>query len=342
MTTPDRTGPYIIGIGNAVMDIIAPTEEARLEALGITKGIMQLVDRERSEYLMAAQADDHSSRRDQARMVAGGSVANTLAGIGGLGLRTAFIGSVADDEIGRLYARQTEAAGTRFVNAPVAGAGLPSSRTIIFVTPDGERSMNTYLGISAELGPEDVAPEVFDGAGWLFLEGYLFDKDKGKAAFLKAADCCHAAGGQAGIALSDPFCVDRHRDDFRRLVAGPMDYVIGNVHEWQSLYQVEDLEEALRLAQADCGTVICTRSGDDAILIRGGERVTVPVRRVVPVDATGAGDQFAAGLIYGLASGYPLEVAGRMGIIAASEVIGHVGARPQSDIRARVRAAGLG
>ena len=333
--------PYVIGIGNAVMDIIAPTEDARLEALGITKGIMQLVDRERSEFLMAAQADDHSARRDQARMVAGGSVANTLAGIGGLGLRTAFVGCVADAEIGRLYASQTEGAGTRFVNAPVAGAGLPSSRTIIFVTPDGERSMNTYLGISAELGPEEVAPEVFDGAGWLFLEGYLFDKDKGKAAFLKAAECCHAAGGQVGIALSDPFCVDRHREDFRRLVAGPMDYVIGNVHEWQALYQVEDLDEALRLAVADCGTVICTRSGDDAILIRDGERARVPVQRVVPVDATGAGDQFAAGLIYGLATGRPLEVAGRMGCIAASEVIGHVGARPQGDILARFRAEGL-
>ena len=341
MTRPSDKTPYVIGIGNAVMDIIAPTEEARLADLGITKGIMQLVERERSEFLMAAQADDRSARRADARMVAGGSVANTLAGIGGLGLRTAFIGLVADDEIGRLYASQTEAAGTRFVNAPVAGSDLPSSRTIIFVTPDGERSMNTYLGISAELGPENVDPAVFEGAGWLFLEGYLFDKDKGKAAFLKAAECCHAAGGQAGIALSDPFCVDRHRADFRKLVAGPMDYVIGNLHEWQSLYQVEDLEEALRLAVADCGTVICTRSGDDAILIREGERVSVPVQRVVPVDATGAGDQFAAGLLYGLASGRPLAAAGRMGCIAASEVIGHVGARPEADIMARFAAEGL-
>ncbi|WP_282601644.1 adenosine kinase [Paracoccus sp. PARArs4] len=333
--------PYVIGIGNAVMDIIAPTEEERLAQLGIEKGIMQLVDRERSEYLMAAQADDHSERHSGSRMAAGGSVANTLAGIGKLGLRTAFIGCVADDEIGRSYVAQTEGAGTRFVNAPVPGGNLPSSRTIIFVTPDGERSMNTYLGISAELGPEDVDPAVFDGAGWLFLEGYLFDKPKGKDAFMKAADQIHRAGGQAGIALSDPFCVDRHRDDFRELVAGRMDYVIGNVHEWQSLYQVEDLEEALRLATADCGTVVCTRSGDDAILIRNEERVTAPVHRVVPVDATGAGDQFAAGLIYGLASGRPLEVAGRMGCIAAAEVIGHVGARPERDLLADFRAAGL-
>lgn len=174
-----------------------------------------------------------------------------------------------------------------------------------------------------------------------FLEGYLFDKPKGKQAFLKAAQACHDAGGQAGIALSDPFCVDRHRGDFRRLVAETMDYVIGNIHEWQSLYQTEDLEDALTQASADCDTVICTRSGEDAILIRNGQRVTAPVNKVVPVDATGAGDQFAAGLIYGLAIGATLEVAGRMGCLAAAEVIGHVGPRPERDLRADFRADGL-
>lgn len=335
------TTPYVIGIGNAVMDVISPTDDARLTSLGIEKGIMQLIERERSEYLMAAQADDHGPGRAQARLVPGGSVANTLAGIGKLGLRTAFIGRVSNDTLGKSYAEQTEAGGTVFVNPPVAGEELPTSRSIIFVTPDGERSMNTYLGISAELGPDDVDPAVFQGAGWLFLEGYLFDKPKGKEAFLKAAKSCHDAGGQAGIALSDPFCVDRHRDDFRKLVAGPMDYVIGNVHEWTSLYQTTDLEAALAQAVAVCGTVICTRSGEDAILIRGGERVTAPVHRVVPVDATGAGDQFAAGLIYGLATSAPLEAAGRMGCIAASEVIGHVGPRPERDLIEDFRAAGL-
>ncbi len=335
------TTPYVIGIGNAVMDVISPTEDARLAALGVQKGIMQLIDRERSEYLMAAQADDHGPGRVLSRLVPGGSVANTLAGIGAMGLKTAFIGRVAEDALGLSYAEQTEAAGTVFVNPPVAGEQLPTSRSIILVTPDGERSMNTYLGISAELGPEDVNPSVFQGAGWLFLEGYLFDKPAGKAAFLRAAEACHAAGGQAGIALSDPFCVDRHREDFRRLVAGPMDYVIGNVHEWSSLYQTQDLDTALAQAVADCRTVICTRSGDDAILIRAGERVTVPVNRVVPVDATGAGDQFAAGLIHGLATGAPLAVAGRMGCLAAAEVIGHVGARPERDLRGDFRAEGL-
>ncbi|AXC49889.1 adenosine kinase [Paracoccus suum] len=335
MSTPRRYD--VVGIGNAVMDVIATTDDATLTRLGVDKGIMQLVDRARSEFLMAAQAADVH----RAQLVPGGSVANTLAGIGRLGLGTAFIGRVAQDELGLGYARETETEGCAFVNPPVAGEALPTSRSIILVTPDGERSMNTYLGISAELSPADVDPAVFAGGPWLFLEGYLFDRPEGKAAFLKAAEACHAAGGQAGIALSDPFCVDRHREDFRRLVAGPMDYVIGNVHEWQSLYQVEDLEEALGLAAADCGTVICTRSGEDAILIRGTERVTAPVRKVVPVDATGAGDQFAAGLIYGLATGVGLSAAGRMGCIAAAEVIGHVGARPQQDVKALLRAEGL-
>ncbi|HHW35443.1 MAG TPA: adenosine kinase [Paracoccus solventivorans] len=323
----------VIGIGNAVMDVIAPITDAQLEQLGIARGVMALVERERSDQLTAAASG--------ARLVPGGSVANTMAGLGRLGLSTACIGRVADDDLGRAYVRQTVAEGSDFVNPPVAGAGLPTSRSVIFVTPDGERSMNTYLGISAELDESDVDEALFSDGCWLFLEGYLFDKDKGKAAFHKAALAARAAGGQAGIALSDPFCVDRHREDFRRLVAGPMDYVIGNVHEWLALYQVADLDEALRLAAADCGTVICTRSGEDAVLIRGEERVTAPVHAITPVDATGAGDQFAAGLIYGLATGRPLAVAGRMGCIAAAEVISHVGARPEADVLALFRAEGL-
>ncbi|MDO5621542.1 MAG: adenosine kinase [Paracoccus sp. (in: a-proteobacteria)] len=333
----------VIGIGNAIMDMIAPIEDARLTALGIERGIMQLVDQSRAEELTVAQemADGAADGRAHAQVLPGGSVANTLAGIGKLGLRTGFIGRVANDPLGLSYAEQCELAGTRFLNPPVAGDSLPTSRSLIFVSPDGERSMNTYLGISAEISPDDVDPAAFQGVGWLFLEGYLFDKAKGKQAFLKAAELAHAAGGRAGIALSDPFCVDRHREDFRRLVAGPMDYVIGNVHEWTSLYQTEDLEASLAQASRDCRLVICTRSGEDALLIEDGRRVTARVDPVVPVDATGAGDQFAAGLIYGLASGRPLEVAGRMATLAAAEVIGHVGPRPQADLREAFRAERL-
>ena len=199
--------------------------------------------------------------------------------------------------------------------------------------------MNTYLGISSELSPADVPEEVPASADLLFLEGYLYDKPSGKEAFENAARLTHKGGGRAGIALSDPFCVDRHRPDFRRLVRD-LDYVIGNRHEWESLYQA-DLDSALAQAAQDCGLVVCTRSGEDVILLRGEERVIVPVETVVPVDATGAGDLFAAGFLYGLATGRDLAVAGRMGCVAAAEVISHFGARPEADLKALFREAGL-
>ena len=321
----------VVGIGNAIVDVFSTADDSFLDLMGIGKGIMQLVERERGEMLYAAMKDR--------RQAPGGSVANTVAGIGALGLSTAFIGRVHDDALGRFYAQTMAAEGTDFVNAPVPGGELPTSRSMIFVSPDGERSMNTYLGISSELGPDDVSESVAGGAGILFLEGYLYDKDKGKQAFERAARLTRAAGGKAGIALSDPFCVDRHRDSFRRLVK-ELDYVIGNEHEWTSLYQC-DLSAALERAAEDAGTVVCTRSGHDVVLVRGEEQAVVPVNRVVPVDATGAGDQFAAGFIYGLATGAPLAVAGRMGCVAAAEVIGHFGARPEADVMALYRKAGL-
>ena len=323
----------VVGIGNAIVDVLSQSEDSILDRMGITRGVMQLIERERAEELYAAMTE-----RTEAP---GGSVGNTIAGVGNLGLRTAFIGRVRDDALGRFFASSLTLEGTDFPNPPVADADLPTSRSMIFVSPDGERSMNTYLGISADLGPDDVSPEVAGATDYLFLEGYLFDKDKGKQAFLKAARACHAGGGKAGIALSDPFCVDRHRDDFRRLVQGEMDYVIGNEHEWQSLYQTADLEAALGIARQECATVVCTRSGADVVILRGEERAEVPVHRVVPVDATGAGDQFAAGFLYGLATGQSLSVAGRMGCIAAAEVIGHFGARPEVDVKALFRAQGL-
>jgi sugar/nucleoside kinase (ribokinase family) len=321
----------VVGIGNAIVDVFAQADDSFLDLMGITKGIMQLVERERGELLYGAMQN-----RVQAP---GGSVANTLAGLGNLGLSTAFIGRVRDDALGRFYAGSMTEAGTDFVNPPVPEGELPTSRSMIFVAPDGERSMNTYLGISAELGPDDVADTVAGRAEILFLEGYLYDKPKGKEAFERAARLCRANGGKAGIALSDPFCVDRHRADFRRLVRD-LDYVIGNEHEWESLYET-DLSAALEQAAADAGLVVCTRSGSDVVLVRGDEEVVVPVTRVTPVDATGAGDQFAAGFLYGLATGRPLDVAGRMGCVAAAEVISHYGARPDADLRALFRDHGL-
>jgi len=321
----------VVGIGNAVVDVFAQVDDSFVELMGIEKGIMQLIDRERGELLYAAMKD-----RVQAP---GGSVANTLAGLGNLGLTTAFIGRVNDDALGRFYAQSMNENGTDFVNPPIQNGELPTCRSMIFVSPDGERSMNTYLGIAAELGSVDVPDEVAGQAEILFLEGYLYDKPKGKQAFERAVQLCHASGGKAGIALSDPFCVDRHRDDFRRLVKD-LDYVIGNEHEWASLYQT-DLSSALEQAAADAGLVVCTRSGHDVIVVRGDEQAVVPVRRIVPVDATGAGDQFAAGFLYGMATGQSLDVCGRMGCVAAAEVISHFGARPETDLKALFRKEGL-
>ncbi|MCT4559039.1 MAG: adenosine kinase [Pelagimonas sp.] len=323
----------VMGIGNAVVDVISRAEDTFLDLMGIEKGIMQLVERERGETLYAGMNDRVETP--------GGSVANTIAGVGSLGLKTAFIGRVHDDALGRFYAQAMADQGVDFVNPPVEGGELPTSRSMIFVSPDGERSMNTYLGISAELGPDDVDTSVAAETEILFLEGYLFDKDKGKEAFLKATRTCRAAGGKAGIAISDPFCVERHRDDFLTLITHEMDFVIGNEAEIRSLFQNDDLDADLAAVAAVCPLVVCTRSGDGVTILRDGVRTDIPVTKITPVDATGAGDQFAAGFIYGLATGADMELAGRMGNASAAEVISHMGPRPEADMIALYKEKGL-
>ena len=320
----------VIGIGNAIVDVISHASDLFLDQMGIEKGIMQLVDRERAELLYAAMRD-----RVEAP---GGSVGNTLAGIGALGLKTAFIGKVKNDALGRFYAQSLADSGTAFPLAPQA-VELPTSRSMIFVSPDGERSMNTYLGAGADISSADV-PDVFKGADILLLEGYLFDKPEGKTAFTEAAARMKAAGGRAAITISDPFCAERHRSDFQRLIAGDVDIAIGNAKEWMTLYET-DLETALARASAVCDIVACTRTGDPVWVLQGSQRYEAPVHRVVPVDATGAGDQFAAGFLYGLATGRDLETAARMGVVCAAEVIGHIGPRPKADVRAMLAAEGL-
>lgn len=316
----------LVGIGNAVVDVISHADDSFLDNMGIQKGIMQLIERERAEILYGAMTD-----RVQAP---GGSVGNTVAGVGALGLKTAFLGKVKDDTLGLFYQNGMAADGIDFPNPPVSGADIaPTTRSMIFVSPDGERSMNTYLGAGADFDEGDVDPGVAGSTRYLFLEGYLYDKDEGKRAFTAAAQACHKGGGKAGISLSDPFCVDRHRADFRRLIAEEMDITLGNEEEWLSLFQTDDINDALAQASAVCETVVCTRSGDPVILIQGDTRVEVPVTRVTPVDATGAGDQFAAGFLYGVATGQTLEVAGKMGVAAAAEVIAHVGPRPKRPLR---------
>ena len=323
----------VVGIGNAVVDVITQSTDGFLSDMGIEKGIMQLVETERSEQLFSAMGERVQTP--------GGSVANTIAGIGSLGLATGFIGRVRDDELGHFYAEAMTREGIEFVNAPVAGGELPTSRSMIFVSPDGERSMNTYLGISAELGPDDVDESVAAGAEVVFLEGYLFDKDKGKDAFIRTARACRAAGGKAGIAISDPFCVERHRADFINLIENEMDFVIGNEAEIRSLYQDNDLEADLARVAAACPLVVCTRSGDGVSIVHEGARTDISVKKIVPVDATGAGDQFAAGFLFGLVTGRDMETCGTMGNICAAEVISHIGPRPETDMKALFAKNGL-
>jgi sugar/nucleoside kinase (ribokinase family) len=323
----------LVGIGNAVVDVISQTDDSFLAHMGIEKGIMQLVEQKRAEVLYAGMNDRVQTP--------GGSVANTIAGAGALGLKTAFIGRVLDDALGHFYASAMDDHGIDFVNPPVAGGTMPTSRSMIFVTPDGERSMNTYLGISTGLSSADVSPDVAGNAKIMFLEGYLFDQDAGKTAFREAARATKAGGGMAGIAISDPFCVERHRADFLSLIEHDLDYVIGNEAELLSLFETDDLERAIARTAEICPIVVCTRSGDGVTLLRDGQRVDVPVERVTPVDATGAGDQFAAGFLFGMSTGKDLETCGRMGNLCAAEVISHIGPRPQKDMLAAFKAAGL-
>ena len=323
----------LVGIGNAVVDVISHADDSFLDLMGIEKGIMQLIEKDRGEVLYGAMKDRLQTP--------GGAVANTIAGVGALGLPTAFIGRVHDDALGRFYADAMAEDGTDFVNAPVADGELPTSRSMIFVSPDGERSMNTYLGISSELGPEDVPDETASQAEIIFLEGYLFDKDKGKEAFRQASRLARAAGGKAGMTISDPFCVERHRADFLDMIENELDYVIGNEHEVLSLFETDDLEDAMQKTAAMCPLMVCTRSGDGVTIMSGEERHDIPVEKVVPVDATGAGDQFAAGFLYGLATGRDLKTCGLMGNLCAAEVISHVGPRPQISMADKFRDAGL-
>lgn len=323
----------LVGIGNAVVDVISQSDDSFLDHMGIEKGIMQLIERERAEVLYGAM--------DGRIQTPGGSVANTIAGAGALGLETAFIGRVRDDALGQFYANAMNEHGIDFVNPPVADGELPTSRSMIFVSPDGERSMNTYLGISTGLSSQDVPAKVTGNAKIMFLEGYLFDHDAGKTAFREAARATRAGGGQTGIAISDPFCVDRHRADFISLIQHDLDFVIGNEAEIQSLFESNHLDDALVMTAALCPLVVCTRSGDGVTVMQGTDRIDVAVDKITPVDATGAGDQFAAGFLYGMATGRDLETCARIGNVCAREVITHIGPRPEADIGAILRAEGL-
>ncbi len=312
----------VVGVGNAIVDVLAQAEDGLLDELGLDKGAMTLIDAERAEALYGRMAS--------AIEVSGGSAANTLAGVASFGGRGAYIGKVRDDQFGAVFSHDIRAAGVDYRSRPV-GEGAPTARCLIFVTPDAQRTMQTYLGVSVELGPDDIDPEAIGGARFTYLEGYLFDKEPAKEAFVKAAELAHAAGRKVALSLSDPFCVERHRGAFRHLVSGHVDVLFANEAEIVSLFEAGSFDDAVAEIRGHCEIAALTRGADGSVIVTADEVVTVaaePVERVV--DTTGAGDLFAAGVLHGLTHGFELETCGRLGSIAAGEVIGHYGARPRA------------
>ena len=312
----------VVGIGNAIVDVLAQADDAFLDARGLVKGSMTLIDTRRAEELYAAMGP--------AVEISGGSAANTMAGFASLGGRGAFIGKVRNDQLGGIFRHDIRASGVAF-DTPPAAEGPPTGRSLIFVTPDAQRTMNTYLGAAVEFGPDDLDADAISRAKVTYLEGYLWDPPPAKEAFLKAADIAHRAGKRVALSLSDPFCVERYRDSFVDLVENHIDLLFANDVEICSLYQVDTFDEALQRVRGHCEVAVLTRSAHGSVILSGEEVHVVdaaPVDRVA--DTTGAGDLYAAGFLYGYTQGKSLYDCGRIGSIAAAEVISHVGARPET------------
>jgi len=324
----------VIGIGNAIFDVLVRTDEGFLAAHGMTKGGMSLIDEARAASIY----------RDMGPAVemSGGSAANTIVGLANLGARAAYIGKVKDDQIGRLYTHDIRAAGVAFETGP-ATDGPATGCSYILVTPDGERTMNTYLGAAQDLSVADIDAAQVAASALLYLEGYLWDPNNAKEAFVKAAAIAHQAERQVALTLSDAFCVDRYRDEFLDLIRkGTVDLVFANEAELHSLYQTSDFESALEQMRSDARLAVVTRS-EKGCVVASKDGVTAvpafPVENIV--DTTGAGDLFAAGFLFGLARNAGVERSARLGALAAAEVIQHIGARPQVSLRELAQQNGL-
>ena len=310
----------VVGIGNALVDVFSNEPHDFLAAHGLTAGAMALVDTERAEALYAAMGPGTES--------SGGSAANTLVGLASFGGSGGFIGRVADDQLGQVFGHDLRAAGVEF-SAPPARDGSPSGRSLIVITPDAQRTMSTYLGAAGELGPDDIDRSLLARAQVVYLEGYLWDEPPAKDAFRLAARTAHEAGCRVALTLSDAFCVDRHRADFLDLIEHEVDVLFANEVEILSLYEVDQFDDALQRVGNHCEIAALTRSEKGAVVVTRDEVHVIDAVATEVVDTTGAGDQFAAGFLYGLTHGYHLGVAGRLGALAAGEVISHVGARPE-------------
>jgi sugar/nucleoside kinase (ribokinase family) len=324
----------VLCIGNAIVDIIAQCDEAFLTENGIIKGAMNLIDMDRAGLLYG--------RMGPAVEASGGSAGNTAAGVASFGGRAAFFGKVSKDALGDIYYHDIRAQGVAFDTKPLDGEP-PTARSMIFVTPDGERSMNTYLGACVELGPEDVEADKAAGAKVTYFEGYLWDPPRAKEAIRLTASHAHAAGREVSMTLSDPFCVDRYRGEFLDLMrSGTVDIVFANSHEIKSLYQTASFEAALAAIRKDCKIAAVTRSEEGSIIVRGDETVLIDAIGIDQlVDTTGAGDLYAAGFLHGYTKGRSLKECGNLGSLAAGLVIQQVGPRPRQNLREEAQKVGL-
>ncbi len=323
----------VVGIGNAIVDVIAHADEQFLAGEGLALGAMTLIDAARAESLYRKMGPAIES--------SGGSAGNTMAGIASLGGKGGYIGKVRDDLLGEVFRHDMTAIGVRF-DTPAATSGPGTARCLIMVTPDGQRTMGTYLGACVELGPEDVDPELIAAARVTYLEGYLFDPPRAQEAFRTAAAIAHRAGRQVALSLSDPFCVGRHRAAFRELVRGEVDILFANEAEICSLYETEDFAAAAAAVRGHVAIAALTRSAHGSlVLANGSEHIVAAVPGVPVVDTTGAGDLYAAGFLHGLTRGLPLPTCGAVGSLCAAEIISHVGARPEVALHELVAAAGV-
>jgi len=323
----------VVGIGNAIVDIIARCDDGFLSKHDLDKGFMRLIDADEAAKLYEAMGP--------ATERSGGSVANSIAGLASFGAKCGFIGRVAADQFGGIFRHDIRSLGIAYTTSP-AEDGAPTARCLVLVTPDGERTMNTFLGASVDFAPGDLDPALIEGAKIVYLEGYLFDKDAAKSAFREAAKRAKAAGAKVALTLSDPFCVERHRDDFRKLVKEDADIVFANEKEITTLYEVNSFDEAADAALQDCELAVLTRSEEGSMILGAGQTTEIPADPVSKVmDATGAGDLYAAGFLFGITQGLPVETCGRLGSLAAAEVISHIGARPESSLAKLAAARGL-
>ncbi len=323
----------VVAIGNAIVDIIGRCDDTFLAQHQCPKGHMRLVDAPTISALYEGMGPGTE--------ISGGSAANTAVGVASFGGSAGFLGKIAADEFGKIFAHDIKAAKVTYGNTPFTG-GTPTSRSLILVTPDGERTMNTLLGISTELGEGDLDAGMIESAKVLYLEGYLFDPPAAKAAFRKAVAVAKQAGRQVALSLSDGFCVDRHRDEFKALISEGVDIVFANEGEIKSLYQTTDFDSAARVASGHMKMAVLTRGAQGSVILSGGKQVSIAVDPVTKViDTTGAGDLYAAGFLYGYTQGADMATSGHLGSIAAAEIISHTGARPAMSLAALAKSKGV-